>query len=188
MQRSLRTALAALGFIILAAASPAAAGICVWSCQQNPSGSWAYWFSRALSDCPVTDCLPRNGSSPSGTPCDPGDPDIPGDCRAKPVKGEADVDIIFGSEGSRRSAPTAPCAGAGGPQSIQPAPEQRMSWWPDRCGECSSSPECVGLLDGSACPTLDGSRAICRSTGEICPGSIVVDDRNEVSCYCDVIA
>lgn len=60
----------------------ARAGICVWSCQQNPSGSWAYWFSRALSDCAVTDCLPRGGSSPSGTPCDPGDPDIPGDCRA----------------------------------------------------------------------------------------------------------
>ncbi len=136
MQRTSRTALAALGFIILAAASPAAAGICVWSCQQNPSGSWAYWFSRALSDCPVTDCLPRNGQSPSGTPCDPGDPDIPGDCRNTPVKEEHGEDLFFGSDGSRRSVPAAPCAGAGGLQSSQTAPEHRM-YWPDRCGECS---------------------------------------------------
>jgi hypothetical protein len=61
----------------------AGAGICVWSCQQNPSGSWAYWFARNLSDCAVTDCLPRGGSSPSGTACTQGDPDIPGDCRAQ---------------------------------------------------------------------------------------------------------
>jgi hypothetical protein len=66
---------------ILLGAFGASGGVCVWSCQRNPSGSYAYWFSRPLSDCPVTDCLPRNGSSPSGTPCDPGDPDIPGDCR-----------------------------------------------------------------------------------------------------------
>jgi hypothetical protein len=66
-----------------ALAVPAPAGICVWSCQMNPSGSWAYWFARNLSDCAVTDCLPRGGTSPSGTACTSGDPDIPGDCRAK---------------------------------------------------------------------------------------------------------
>ncbi|PYQ58527.1 MAG: hypothetical protein DMF53_20245 [Acidobacteria bacterium] len=70
-----------LAGVLLSTFATAKAGICVWSCQQNPSGSYAYWFSRALSDCAVTDCLPRGGSSPSGTPCDPGDPDIPGDCR-----------------------------------------------------------------------------------------------------------
>jgi hypothetical protein len=69
------------------AAFAAAAGVCVWSCQQNPSGSWSYWFARALSDCPVTDCIP-NGSSPSGTPCTQGDPDIPGTCRARADQAE----------------------------------------------------------------------------------------------------
>jgi hypothetical protein len=78
---------------ILLSAFAASGGICVWSCQQNPSGSYAYWFSRALSDCPVTDCLPRNGSSPSGTACNPGDPDIPGDCRTA-VKDE-DQPLFF---------------------------------------------------------------------------------------------
>ncbi|HZZ18411.1 MAG TPA: hypothetical protein VFE25_03530 [Opitutaceae bacterium] len=75
-------------FSATTAPAPAPAGICVWNCQMNPSGSYAYWFSRALSDCPVTDCLPRGGSSPSGTACDPGDPDIPGDCRAAVSTGD----------------------------------------------------------------------------------------------------
>ena len=78
MRKAMPTLLAG---VLLSTFGIAKAGICVWSCQQNPSGSYAYWFSRALSDCAVTDCLPRNGNSPSGTPCDPGDPDIPGDCR-----------------------------------------------------------------------------------------------------------
>ncbi len=95
-------ALAALG-VIMAAATPASAGICVWSCQQNPSGSWSYWFARNLSDCPVTDCLPRNGSSPSGTACDPGDPDIPGDCRQKAVLGKEEVAPLFGGDRPPRS-------------------------------------------------------------------------------------
>jgi hypothetical protein len=63
-------------------------GICVWSCQMNLSGSYAYWFSRPLSDCAAPDCLPRGGSSPSGTACDPGDPDIPGDCRGPVSTGD----------------------------------------------------------------------------------------------------
>jgi hypothetical protein len=69
-------------FAALAGPAAAPAGICVWSCQMNLIGSYAYWFSRPLSDCAAPDCLPRGGSSPSGTACDPGDPDIPGDCRA----------------------------------------------------------------------------------------------------------
>jgi len=78
--------------ITLLAGSAAFAGnVCVWSCQQNPSGSWAYWFARTLSDCAVTDCLP-NGSSPSGTACTQGDPDIPGTCRAT---GKDEVAIGF---------------------------------------------------------------------------------------------
>jgi hypothetical protein len=57
------------------------AAVCVWSCQYNPSfGTWKYWFAPALSACPVTKCQPRGGSSPSGTVCNQGDPDIPGDC------------------------------------------------------------------------------------------------------------
>ena len=58
-----------------------AGGVCVWSCQYNPNfDSWKYWFAPNLSSCPVTQCQPRNGSSPSGTLCNQGDPDIPGDC------------------------------------------------------------------------------------------------------------
>ncbi|HEY0557158.1 MAG TPA: hypothetical protein VGG20_23085 [Thermoanaerobaculia bacterium] len=71
-----------------ALAVPAPAGICVWSCQMNLSGSWAYWFARNLSNCAAPDCLPRGGTSPSGTACTSGDPDIPGDCRATPVTTE----------------------------------------------------------------------------------------------------
>ena len=189
MQRvSSGAALAILGLIILAAASPAAAGICVWSCQQNPSGSWSYWFARNLSDCPVTDCLPRNGSSPSGTPCDPGDPDIPGDCRDTVVIGVDDADPLFGSDGSLRSAPAAPCAGAKGLQNPQTTPEQRMVWWPDLCGECSLSAQCVGMLvmDVRPCDPGDGSRGMCQSTGNYCSTDSDPDDnRDDVSCYCE---
>src|SRR5262249_19842772 len=59
----------------------AAGRVCGWSCQYNPNfGTWKYWFAPNLSSCPVTQCQPRSGSSPSGTPCNQGDPDIPGDC------------------------------------------------------------------------------------------------------------
>jgi hypothetical protein len=55
--------------------------VCVWSCQYNTNfGTWKYWFAPHLSSCPVTQCQPRNGNSPSGTPCNQGDPDIPGTC------------------------------------------------------------------------------------------------------------
>lgn len=86
-------------------------GICVWSCQQNPSGSWSYWFARNLSDCAVTSCQPRGGSSPSGTPCDPGDPDIPGDCSTTVGVGGTLAAILAGAP----SCPAAPgLAAAGG--------------------------------------------------------------------------
>jgi hypothetical protein len=133
MQKSSRTALAVLGFVILVAASPGHG--------QNPT-----------------------------------------------VQGAHDVKLIFGSDGSLRSVPASPCAGVGGLQTSQPAPARRMSWWPDRCSECSLSPECIGLLDGTACHPADGARAICRSTGELCSDEIDEEGRYEVSCYCDVIA
>jgi len=185
---SFGAALAALGVIILATATPATAGICVWSCQQNPSGSWSYWFARNLSDCPVTDCLPRNGASPSGTPCDPGDPDIPGDCRQKGVIGTDEVPPFFSGDASLRSAPAAPCAGAKALQNPQATPEPRGAWWPDLCGACSVSAQCVGLLvlDVRPCDTGDGGWGICRSTGDYCADSNPDDNRDEVSCYCDV--
>ncbi|HVR99836.1 MAG TPA: hypothetical protein VMW27_24645 [Thermoanaerobaculia bacterium] len=190
MQRlSFGAVLAALGvIIILTTTTPAAAaGICVWSCQQNPSGSWSYWFARNLSDCPVTDCLPRNGSSPSGTPCDPGDPDIPGDCRQKVGIGKDEVDPLFGGDASSRSVPAAPCAGAKALQNPQTTPDHRMAWWPDLCGACSESAECVGLLvlDIRPCKTEDGGQGICRSDGwESCTDTDPDDNRDEVSCYC----
>jgi len=184
---SFGSAFTALSIIILATATPAAAaGVCVWSCQQNPSGSWSYWFARNLSDCPVTDCLPRNGSSPSGTPCDPGDPDIPGDCRQEVVIGTDEP--LFGGDASLRSAPAAPCAAAKALQKPQTTPESRMAWWPDLCGACSSSAECVGLLvlDVRPCQTGDGGQGICRSDGwESYTDTDPDDNRDEVSCYCD---
>lgn len=186
MQRlSFGAALAALCVIIMTAATPASAGICVWSCQQNPSGSWSYWFARNLSDCPVTDCLPRNGSSPSGTACDPGDPDIPGDCRQKAVLDNEEVAPLFGGDASLRSAAAAPCVGAKALQNPQTTPERRLAWWPDLCGACSSSPECVGLLVLDVRPCGSGG-GICRSDGwESCTDSDPDDNRDEVSCYCD---
>jgi hypothetical protein len=65
-----------------------------------------------------------------------------------------------------------------------------MAWWPDRCGACSSSAQCVGLLvlDGTLCSPEDGGRGICRSTGDYCTDSNPDDDRDEVSCYCDVVS
>jgi len=58
-----------------------AKAVCVWSCQYNPNfGTWKYWFAPSLSACTVNKCQPRGGSSPSGTACNQGDPDIPGDC------------------------------------------------------------------------------------------------------------
>ena len=61
--------------------SAPAGRVCVWSCQYNPNfGTWKYWFAPNLSSCPVTQCQPRGGSSPSGTTSYQGAPDIPGDC------------------------------------------------------------------------------------------------------------
>lgn len=75
----------------------------------------------------------------------------------------------------------APCAAAGAENL------HRMAWWPDLCGACSSSPQCVGLLvlDVRPCDPGDGSRGICVSTGNYCPDSDPDDNRDEVSCYCD---
>ncbi|HVR96723.1 MAG TPA: hypothetical protein VMW27_08925 [Thermoanaerobaculia bacterium] len=81
-----------------------------------------------------------------------------------------------------------PCAAAGA-KDLPTAPEHRMSWWPDRCGACSSAAQCQGLLVYMACDPGDGGRGICTSTGEVCPGSPVEEGEvTEVSCYCDVIS
>lgn len=94
---------------------------------------------------------------------------------------------LFGGDGALRSALAAPCSGAKA-LNFQTTPERRLSWWPDLCGACSSSPQCVGLLvlDVRPCKHEDGSQGICRSDGwDICVDSNPDDDRNEVGCYCD---
>jgi hypothetical protein len=85
MPRRLASTLVAFAaLVLLSAPSLAAQGrVCVWSCQCSPNNVCAYWFAPALSSCPVTQCT-RAGGSPSGTPCTPGDPDIPGTCPAPP--------------------------------------------------------------------------------------------------------
>ncbi|MFY9823420.1 MAG: hypothetical protein WAM82_18710 [Thermoanaerobaculia bacterium] len=85
---SLRKLAPALIALLLAAAVPAFSNqaqgrVCVWSCQCSPNGVCAYWFAPLLSSCPVTQCT-RAGGSPSGTPCTPPAPDIPGVCQAPP--------------------------------------------------------------------------------------------------------
>ena len=80
-----------------------------------------------------------------------------------------------------------PCTAAGA-QDLPPAPEDRMLWWPDRCGTCSTSAQCQGWLVGKSCNPGDGGQGICRSTGDICPDSPVEGEVIEVSCYCDVIS
>lgn len=80
-----------------------------------------------------------------------------------------------------------PCANAGA-KDLPPAPEYRMFWWPDRCGTCSTSVQCQGLLVYSSCNPADGGRGICSSTGEVCPDSPVEGEVTEVSCYCDIVS
>jgi hypothetical protein len=101
--------------------------------------------------------------------------------------GTDEVAPLFGGDGFLRSAPAASCGGA---KALNPqtTPERRLAWWPDLCGACSSSAECVGLLvlDVRPCEDENGARGICRSDGwESCSDSDPDDDRNEVSCYCD---
>ena len=99
-----------------------------------------------------------------------------------------EVALLFGGDGSLRSAPATPCGGA---KALNPqtTPENRSAWWPDLCGACSSSASCVGLLvlDVRPCATEDGGRGICRSDGwESCTDTDPDDNRDEVSCYCSI--
>jgi len=98
--------------------------------------------------------------------------------------GTDEVAQLFGGDGSLQSAP------CGGAKALNPqtTPERRLAWWPDRCGACSSSPQCVGLLvlDVTPCVHEDGGQGICRSDGwESCTDTDPDDNRDEVSCYCD---
>jgi hypothetical protein len=80
----------------------------------------------------------------------------------------------------------APCAA--GAQNLPSKPEHRMAWWPDLCGACSDSPQCVGLLvlDIRGCDPGDGSRGTCRNYAGYCTEDADPDDnRDEVNCACD---
>ena len=81
----------------------------------------------------------------------------------------------------------APCAAEA--RNLPSKPENRMSWWPDLCGACSDSPQCVGLLvmDMRGCNPGDGSRGICRNYAGYCSEDSDPDDnRDEVNCTCEI--
>ena len=106
---------------------------------------------------------------------------------AIPATATDEVAPPFGGDRFLRSAPATPCGGAKA-LNFQTMPERRSAWWPDLCGACSESVECVGLLvlDVRPCATGDGGWGICRSTGNYCTDSDPDDNRDEVSCYCDI--
>jgi hypothetical protein len=100
---------------------------------------------------------------------------------AEPVASSASSQDLTRALGLR-----APCAA--GAQNLPSKPEHRMSWWPDLCGACSDSVQCVGMLvlDVRPCDPGDGSRGTCHSYGEYCAGdSDPDDDRDEVNCTCE---
>lgn len=140
-------ALALFGFLGLSGAHGAAAGVCVWSCQYNSNtDTWTYWFARTLSDCAAKDCLPRNGSSPSGTACSEGSPDIPGDCRDSEID-EVD-DWIIGGEDSELPPGT-------------PESDARATLT-GTCGSCSVA-TCSGKSIQSSCTSSSGLPGVCVS-------------------------
>jgi hypothetical protein len=137
-------ALALFGFLGLAGVHGAAAGVCVWSCQYNSNtDTWTYWFARTLSDCAAKDCLPRNGSSPSGTACSDGSPDIPGDCRDSETDGIDDW-LIEGKDGEL-------------PPGLTATPDARAAI---PCGTCGDS-SCSGKAVQSSCTSSSGLPGVC---------------------------